>query len=287
MPAEKPAADVDSVVASVDQIAALPDITMRIVQAVDDPRSSALQLLKLVSHDPALAAKILRIVNSSFYGMSAEITSLERAIALMGLRTIRNLAVASSMSSLFRGGELCPGHTPRDLWMHSIAVAVCARDLAREMRLPMVDEAFLVGLLHDVGLLLIHQQFPGELRDICEQSRSGGQPLCELEREMFGFDHPRLGGTLAVKWKFPAMAVAAILYHHNPQDAPVEYRPLTALVYAADTIACQAGEGFALTASGQSLDDDLLALAPVSREVVERTRGNLKELMQIASPFTE
>src|ERR1700690_1456656 len=108
--------DLQGVLESVDEVAPLPDITVRIMAAADDPRTNAFQLLKTVLHDPALASRILRLVNSSFYGLSSQITSLERAITLLGFNAVKNLAIASSVSALFQGGRLCLSFTMRDLW---------------------------------------------------------------------------------------------------------------------------------------------------------------------------
>jgi putative nucleotidyltransferase with HDIG domain len=277
--------DLQEVLESVDEIAPLPDITIRIMNAADDPRSNAYQLLKTVLHDPALASRILRLVNSSFHGLSSSITSLERAITLLGFNAVKNLAVASSVSTLFQGGRLCLSFSMRDLWTHSIAVGVCAKELARSMKLPNFDEAFLAGLLHDLGLLIEHQKFPDELAAICDQAQASPLGVCQLETGRFGFDHQALGGAIGQRWKFPAPVCAAMAYHHRPREAPVESRSLAALIYVADTLCSHADEGFNLTAGRQEIHDDIAAIVPVTPDVIEATRQGLKELTRRASPF--
>jgi len=274
------------IVESIDDVAALPDVTMRIIQTADDPNSNAFQLLKVVSHDPALVAKILKLVNSSFYGLPNKIASLDRAISLLGMGGIRNLAIASSVSGMFRGGELCEGFGPRDLWTHSIAVAVVAREIAKKMRLPVADEAFLIGMLHDIGLLVIHQKLPRQLREVCEESQKQQRDLCEVERDLIGFEHQELGTALATRWKFPASVCDAIAFHHHPADAPPEHRSVAALICVADTLCCQARIGFNLTACHQELDEQLLAAVPVTPEVIAETQNKISELVALACPFT-
>src|SRR3954471_23886549 len=127
----------------VTAIATLPEVTSQIIKTVEDPRSSAAQLHKIIAHDPALVTRILKVVNSSFYGLPGQIGSIERAIVLLGLNGVKNIAVAASLGQLFRGAKLCDGFTARDLWSHCIAVAVTARELARQLKLPLADEAFL------------------------------------------------------------------------------------------------------------------------------------------------
>src|SRR5438477_10152579 len=148
----------------VTTIATLPEVTARIVATVEDPRSTASQLHKIVAHDPALVTRILKVVNSAFYGLPGQIGSVERAIVLLGLNAVKNIAVAASLGQLFRGAKLCEGFTAKDLWTHCIAVGVAARDLAKQLKLPIADEAFLAGMIHDVGILISLQLYPEQIR---------------------------------------------------------------------------------------------------------------------------
>src|SRR5947199_418117 len=154
-------------VKKVNTIATLPEVTARIIKTVEDPKSTASQLHKIVSHDPALVTRILKVVNSSFYGLPGQIGSIERAIVLLGLNAVKNIAVAASLGQLFRGVKLCDGFTAKDLWKHCIAVAVTSRELAKELHLPLGDEAFLAGMIHDVGILISLQLSPEELQKVC------------------------------------------------------------------------------------------------------------------------
>jgi HD-like signal output (HDOD) protein len=150
---------------------------------------------------------VLKVVNSSFYGLPGQIASIERAIVLLGLNAIKNIAVAASLGQLFRGVKLCEGFTAKDLWTHCVAVGVVARDLAKQMKIPLVDEAFLAGMIHDVGILVSLQTAPEPTRLVCEKARqhTGGDfDFCALERQMMGgVDHQMLGARLAQAWKFP------------------------------------------------------------------------------------
>src|SRR5215207_5965821 len=159
-------------VKKISSIATLPEVTARIVQTVEDPRSSPKDLHKIVSHDPALVTRILKVVNSAFYGLPGQIASIERAIVLLGLNAIKNIAVAASLGQLFRGVKLCEGFTAKDLWTHCVAVGVAARELAKQMKLPIADEAFLAGLIHDTGMLVGLQVWPDKLKEACEAART-------------------------------------------------------------------------------------------------------------------
>src|SRR5687768_5138879 len=209
-------ARVTETVKRVTTIATLPEVTNQIIRTVEDPKSTASQLHKIVSHDPALVTRILKVVNSSFYGLPGQIGSIERAIVLLGLNAVKNLAVAASLGQMFRGGKLCDGFTPKDLWKHCISVGVAARELARQMKLPVADEAFLAGMIHDMGILIALQVYPEQVRQVCDSARSGEKSFCDLEQEIIGMDHQQLGMALAEQWKFPRSCQLVAGYHHRP-----------------------------------------------------------------------
>ena len=183
---------VQQAIKKVSSIATLPEITSRIIQTVEDPRSTAAALHKIVSHDPALITRILKVVNSAFYGLPGQIGSIERGIVLLGLNAVKNIAVAASLGQLFRGVKLCEGFTAKDLWTHCVTVAVVARALAKKTTLPIADEAFLAGMIHDIGLLVSLQISPEQLRQVCERSKTEELSFCEIEREVIGVDHQQL-----------------------------------------------------------------------------------------------
>jgi putative nucleotidyltransferase with HDIG domain len=267
----------------VSTIATLPEITARIVATVEDPKSSASALHKIVAHDPALVTRILKIVNSAFYGLPGQIGSIERAIVLLGLNAVKNIAVAASLGQLFRGVKLCEGYTAKDLWTHCIAVGVTARELARQLKLPIADEAFLAGMIHDIGMLIHLQLSPEKLQVVCDRAKNETADFCALEREVIGMDHQQLGEALAEMWKFPRSCQLVAGHHHQPAMPGEEGRDLVTLVYVADTLCCQAHQGFSLTAQHQVLDEQALADMRIDRLLVERVAQRLPELVSEAS----
>src|SRR5215213_6597254 len=266
----------------VTTIATLPEVTSQIIQTVEDPKSTASQLHKIVSHDPALVTRILKVVNSAFYGLPGQIGSIERAIVLLGLNAVKNLAVAASLGQMFRGGQLCEGFAPKDLWTHCIAVGVAARDLARQMKLPVADEAFLAGMIHDMGILIAMQVHPEQVRQVCETAKKGERSFVDLEREVMGMDHQQLGMAMAEQWKFPRSCQLVAGYHHRPTALADQNRLLVTLVYAADTICCQSKHGFNLTGLGQKLDAAGLSDIKLDPALIERTAANLDEMVKTA-----
>jgi HD-like signal output (HDOD) protein len=274
---------VAAAVRKVTTIATLPEVTSRIVATVEDPKSTAAQLHKIVSYDPALVTRILKVVNSAFYGLPGQIGSVERAIVLLGLNAVKNLAVAASLGQLFRGVKLCEGYTAKDLWKHCIGVAVTARELARQMKFPVADEAFLAGLIHDVGILVALHVHPEKLRQVCEKVQKEGGDFCLAERQVCGIDHQQLGQALAEQWKFtqPCQLVAG--HHHQPGALSDGSRALVTIVHLADTICAQRGHGFNLTARHQALDAGLIESLGASPTLIANVQANIDSLISTAT----
>jgi HD-like signal output (HDOD) protein len=274
---------VQSSIRKVTTIATLPEVTARIVATVEDPKSTASQLHKIISNDPALVMRILKVVNSAFYGLPGQIGSVERAIVLLGLNAVKNLAVAASLGQLFRGVKLCEGFTAKDLWAHCVAVAVTSRELARQMRVPFVDEAFLAGLIHDVGLLVALHVYPEKLQIACEIVQKDGGDFCTIERQICGVDHQQLGMGLVEQWKLTQACQQVAGYHHRPHAVRDQGRILETLVYVADTICAQHHKGFYLTAAHQTLDMAALEAAGITQPMIEKIQINLDQLIESAS----
>jgi HD-like signal output (HDOD) protein len=279
-PAADPKLLIADAIRKVGSLATLPEVTVRIIKTVEDPRSSAAQLHAIIAHDPALVTRILKVVNSSFYGLPGQIGSIERAIVLLGLNAVKNIAVAASLGALFRGVKLCDGFTVRDLWTHCVAVATTSRHLAREMKLPISDEAFLAGMIHDVGILVGLQTWPQQVQRACQRAKTEDISFCAAEREAIGVDHQQLGAGLAEQWKFPRSCQLVAGHHHQPADLADNNRLLVTLVFVADTLCCQGQVGFNLTALKQDLLNGVLSDVKIDDSLIERTRANLLTIVE-------
>ena len=211
--------------------------------------------------------------------MSPEIVRL--IVAATG-ETLFMVAVAAGIGQMFRGQQLCEGFSPRDLWTHCLSVGVTARELARQQHLPIADEAFLAGMIHDIGLLVSLQTDPEKLRTVCERAKVEDRAFCEIEREVCGVDHQELGQALAELWKFPRACQLVAGFHHRPGQLADNSRPLVMLVSIADTLCCNEKHGFYLTANRQVMDVDAsdLGLEPA---LIERVRAAVPALIAEAS----
>ncbi len=259
---------------NLDSIATLPEVAARITGIVNDPKSTATDLHRIIAHDPALVSKILKLVNSSLYARRYKIDTVERAIVMLGFESVHNLAISATVGQLFSHAIISDDFTARDLWTHSVAVAAASREIAKRICKPMAEQAFLAGLIHDVGLLVELQVCPGKLRQICRLARETLAPFSSLELEIIGCNHAELGGALASRWGFPEFCRAAAAYHHYPSLAEPEQRQIVSIVYTADTLCCNDAIGFDLTAR-QQLQDAASFDGQIPLEVIQEAEENL------------
>jgi putative nucleotidyltransferase with HDIG domain len=280
--AADPRQQIASAINTITSIAALPEVTARILTTVEDPKSNAQQLHKIVSHDPALVTRILKVVNSAFYGLPGQVASIERAIVMLGLNAVKNIAVAASLGQMFRGTRLCEGYSAKDLWTHCVAVACIARDLAKQAKLPIADEAFLAGMIHDIGLLVSLQVYPEKLQIVCAEAQMSSRRFCEIEREVIGVDHEQLGMALCEKWSFPKSCQLVAGFHHEP-ELPASARAIVTLIAVADGMAAATGQGFTLTRLHDAPTAETAQSIGITAAHLEATRARVPELMQSAS----
>lgn len=205
---------VETVARRIEEISTLPQVAMHVMQIAADETSAAADLTEAMESDTALSARVLRCVNSSAYGVRQKITNLQQAIAYLGIKQIRNLAVTASVSELFQADDIIGPYRRAELWRHLVSVAVCARMLARQLDFADFEDMFLAGLLHDIGIILEDQYAHDGFCKVVQSLREE-KPLAATERQRLGFDHTSLGEKVAEIWGFPELVKATIRYHHT------------------------------------------------------------------------
>jgi len=222
-------------VRTVDEISTLPHIALRVMEVAQDPDASAAQLKVVLEQDVSLTARVLRCVNSSLFGLRAKVTNLQTAVAYLGFNQVRNLAVTASVAEIFQGGEPIGTYRREELWKHLVSVGICARMIAMRQRLQIFEDAFLAGLLHDIGIVLLDQHAHARF---CEVMSTLEQhtPFVEAERAVYGFDHTEAGERIAASWKFPEAARDAIRFHHRAGDYRGEHGAIVRCVELANGI---------------------------------------------------
>lgn len=273
---------VDDAIAEVSHIATLPEITLKIIETVENPDSTANDLHKLIETDPALCARVLKVVNSAFYGLPGQIGSINRAIVLLGMNAVKNIAIAASLAKLFQGGRLTPRFSARDLWTHSIAVGAGVKLLAEKINLKLPDEAFLAGLIHDLGMMIEMQSMPAKLVEAFDHVHKGGLSLMEAEMQVIGATHQDFGKGLCEKWKFPRSFAFVTGYHHTPDKLERGNRTLTGLVHVADILSARVGIGNDGSTGNESLCSAILDELNLTDPVIDEATEQLPEAYEIA-----
>ncbi len=286
MPAELAQNDmtiVSKALSSIGDIATLPEVTVKIIEIVEDPKSTARELHTVIKTDPALSAKVLKVVNSAFYGLPGQIASVDRAIILLGMSAVKNIAVAASIARLFKKGKMSDHFSAKDLWRHSVAVGVTARMIHKASGQPAgLEEVFLAGLIHDIGILVERQAFPDQLADAINRCVSGEGTFRDLEVKIIGADHQAFGDGLTTKWKFPRHLRAIVGFHHTPEALSPELQKLGYTIHMADIICCREKHGFCITESLCEIPEEVFVGAGIDHSRLEEILEALPEEIENA-----
>ena len=216
-PAAGSGTSIDTVMERIKDVSTLPHIALRVLEVARDSRSGAKDLRVIIEGDPALSARVLRCINSAAYALRTNVTSLQQAVTYLGFNQVRNLAITASVSDVFKAKETIGTYRRSELWRHMVSVGICARMTASRLKLPNFEEAFLAGLLHDLGIVLedqhCHEPFCTMMTQWVE-----GQALVAAEQKYLGFDHTMIGNRIAEAWRFPESICASIRFHHAPES---------------------------------------------------------------------
>jgi putative nucleotidyltransferase with HDIG domain len=261
-------------------IQVMPDTSIRLMRLFRDPLCGVNQLLKVIEQDAALSARIIRSVNSAYYGLATKITNLQRAVVLMGLKAVKEVTLATSLIDAKNAVQI-GDYSTADLWEHSLAVAVFARELAVRTKQIDPEDAFLAGMLHDLGLLFEAQSEPEKFKMIIGFAAPGNKSFMELEEPIFHFNHCQLGERISQRWEFPEDLMNTIRWHHEPEQASDEHKAICRHVHIADRQCCIAGIGFPLTCGKDAVGDDVLASVQLSREAVDELTGRIQVLLRL------
>ena len=253
-------------VKTIIQLPAMPAIASEVVELVDNPRTSASKLGRVISSDQALTAKVLKIANSPFYGFPRKISTIDFAIIVLGFDALKEIVISISLiSSLQKKSDAY--FDAKMFWDHSIATGVIGRRLAKDLGYRVSGEVFVSGLLHDMGVSALHRYFNNEFKRIIDVARESELNILEAEESILGVTHADIGGWLSERWNLPEHLIEAIALHHTPTKAKVNPE-LVALVHCADAIALQLQQGNVFFDKGIDFDQDALALLKLSDEAV-------------------
>jgi len=232
-----------SIIMTTRDLPAMPQVAAKVLELSSDPDTSAQKLQQVIADDQAMTARILKIANSAMYSCSRRVKTLTEAIVMLGFNSIRSLVVTSAARNLYNTHSSCTGLKERLLWEHSIGAAFACRILAERCAPKFTEEAFLAGLLHDIGKLVLNQKAPREFDEIVQVVYNQNRSFYRTEREILGFDHAQVGALLIGKWKLASVLEDVIFSHHDPAILQDE-NPLHAILDLGNNLCHKMGIGF-------------------------------------------
>ncbi len=233
--------DIRNRVQSISRLTTLPQIATRVLELVENPRTSASRLGEVIAADQVLTARILKLANSAFYGFPRRISTLNLAIVVLGFNALRDLVLSISVIDQFNRNVKVDINLEK-FWRHAVVVAMGSRMLSRMVRYSVAGEVFVGGLLHDIGYLVLVQYFPNLFDKVLHYAREKQVPFLQAEYSVLGFSHAEVGGWLAEGWNLPEKLVQAIRFHHQPPET-LKYREFVWAIHLADLISHSIDEG--------------------------------------------
>lgn len=201
--------DLNTLINSLKEVPAMPNVIVHALNVMKDPDSSTKELARIISYDQSLSTKVLALVNSAYYGFPQQITSISRALTLIGMSKAKNVIFTVAMRPmLINQGD-------KELWKHSIKTAVGCEYIAKYLKIMDADEAFVIGFLHDLGKVILNMK-DAKLYEKVQEMVKNGSEIIEVEQTFFGTDHAQMGSLLAKKWQLPILVTNTIKYHHEP-----------------------------------------------------------------------
>ena len=276
--------DLDRMISRVEDLPTLPRTVLKITELINDPKSSARDLARIIADDQVLAARLLKLVNSSFYGFPQRISTITGAIVLLGFDAIRNLLLTTSVFDLFSNRRKISLIRQEQFWDHSLGCAVGAKVIGNYLRYDKVEELFVSGLLHDIGKIVEMIFIPDEFKNINQLIRDDNILMIAAEEKILGYGHPLVGKLLAERWNLPPKLINVIFHHHRPSEAR-QFQLEAAIVHLADILCRSLNIGYGGDNKMPALDKVAWDSMRMKPEALESIMGEIKREFDDISLF--
>lgn len=270
----------------IDDLPTLPSVITRIIRMVEDPETTASDMHTVISQDPSLTGKVLKLVNSAFYGFSRQISTVREAVVILGFNRVKSLALSASVFEVFQG----PGVEKFDrvgLWEHSIATGIAGEIVGKRLEHENPEEVLVAGILHNIGKIVIDLYFHAELEEIFRLVREGDCLMLEAEVDVLGVGHDEIGAWLSEQWNLPEKITASIRHYHHPLSAPEDLRLLPMLIHTGDILARSQNWGWTGDHTMPELLEDVRDELGLSRQDIPEILEKMESEMKDARVFLE
>ncbi len=280
---------IDKILKHVDEIPSLPTSVAKILEVTQDPYASPNSLNKVISLDPILTGKVLKLVNSAYYSLSTKVTSIVKAIILLGVNTIRNLALTTAVVPMM-GTQAKRSWMVLDVhgyWKHSLGTGVLSKLIAKHLGVVPEEheEYFICGFLHDIGKVILDHALQEEYLEIIKKSEQTGKTLHEVETEILSINHCEIGKLIAEKWSLSPNIIESIYYHHNPSECSENIRQMIYSVSLANLYCNHNNIGFSGDYSKNNQNQDLLNYLHLTEDILSSWLDEISNEIKNASVF--
>lgn len=265
-------------IANLGDLPPLPQVAAQVLRISADPDATAEDLRKVISTDQALTSQILKISNSAMFGMMREIKTLSQAIMTLGFSTIKSVVIASSAKNLYQRGAV--GLQERLLWEHALVTALASRALGKQLKFPRVEEAFIGGLMHDIGKSVMGVKFPERYGALMRTVYNGQGDALDLELETFGFDHTMVGEALLRSWNLAQSLEEAVRWHHQPTGATDTNKPIAAIIAIGNQMALDRKIGIGSPESLAEATAQAMEILKLTPESLESHQAAIAEALE-------
>lgn len=275
---------------AIQKIALLPSIPVvlqKIIETSGDPNASAHDLQETLMKDQSICAAILKLANSAYYGYAREVDDIERAVVIIGFNTSVSVAISVSVLKSLSGKSEAKEFNKEEFWKHTIAVGETARIFARLINYEFVSRAYITGLVHDIGKVVLSFLNSTDFDDAVFECRAVEKPLYDCEKDFFGFDHQDAGKWLGERWHLPESIIAGIKYHHHLEGCPDEFLNEALIVHAANRLVKSVKFGN----SGNEVLSEIHPLVEeklgITSEILETAKEKLKKAEEHIENFLQ
>lgn len=265
--------ELEIMIMTASDLPTIPVVATKVMQLIESEKATAEELAKVVASDPAVAARVLKISNSSFYGCQRQIQTLSHAIVVLGFSTLKSLVVAASVKQVYKPYGL----TEKMLWEHSFGAGLAARIIAKETRAANEEEAFLGGLFHDIGKIIMNNMDSQQFQAAMQKCYNDQVSFSEAERQVYSYTHSEVGALVIKKWNFPDILMHAVLKHHTfdfAEDEDAYQVRLACVVGLANMFCHKAGVGM------REPDDNLELLETVPAQLLGIDQQKMEILLE-------